>query len=210
MSKKAHTIALLGIDGSGKSTISMELKNFLESKGLAVQIIPFHKWVFAHYLKRSTSRVIEPSRPSLSKPYEPKPGSVASVVKPIVAFIDNIMFNWLNRPSAIGVDVVIFDRFICATQIKLQALNYKTEWMRSLWMGIRPDAAYILDINEEMSIKRQNDRGDRYQYTKEQLTRERTLYNYYAKEHDFPIIDNKDLDTTLKIIYKDISRRGIA
>ena len=155
VTKKRFTIALLGIDGSGKSTISKELEQWLESKGNKVKIIPFHYWVFADKLKRRTWKYVDKDRPSIKRPYEPKKNSIAALIKPFVAFVDNIFFYIHNLPDGEKYNIVIFDRFICATQIKLNALNYRTNWFKSFWWNFKPDFAVIFDIPVNISIERQ-------------------------------------------------------
>ena len=187
---KRFTISLLGIDGSGKTTTSKELKLWLESNGNKVKIIPFHHWVFAENLKKKAWKTIDKGRPSIQRPYEPKKNSLAAIIKPIVALVDNIIFYIMKFPDGKEADVVIFDRFICATQIKLGALNYHTKWLKPIWWNIKTDIAFIFDVSEDLSIKRQIQRNDSYVYTKEQLRCERKEYLDYAQKNGLLVIDN--------------------
>ena len=209
MIKKRFTIALLGIDGSGKSTIGKELEKWLITKGYKVKIVPFHHWVFAHKLRKKTWKAIDKDRPSIDKPYEPKKNSFAAIIKPVIALIDNILFYIQNLPDEKKYNVVIFDRFICATQIKLTALNYQTKWLKPIWWNIMPDYTLIFQISEEISIKRQKNRDDPYVYTKKQLRKERVLYHKFALDHNLSIINNEttNLDTTLKKIKNDLKQK---
>ena len=102
--------------------------------------------------------------------------------------MDNIIFYLLNRPKKKN-QIVIFDRFICATQIKFLACNYNAWWFKRLWWNIKPQNAiiFIVDIGE--SINRQIKRNDIYAWGKKQLVLERVLYVQYAKDHNFPIIN---------------------
>lgn len=211
MIKKSFTIALLGIDGSGKSTIAKELKKWLITKGYKVRIVPFHHWVFAHKLRKKTWKVIDKDRPSIDKPYEPKKKSFAAIIKPVVALIDNILFYIHNLPDKNKYNVVIFDRFICATQIKLSALNYQTYWLKPIWWNIIPDYTLIFQISEEISIKRQKNRDDPFVYTKKQLAKERELYQKFAIDHNLNMINNEttNLDITLKKIKEDLKQKNL-
>lgn len=208
--KRIFTIALLGIDGSGKSTISKELKDWLETKGNKVKIIPFHYWVFADKLKKRTSKYIDKGRPSINRPYEPKKRSFAGIVKPVIAFADNLLFYIHNLPDGKNYNVVIFDRFICATQIKLNALNYTTKWFKPFWWNFKPDFAVVFDIPVEISIERQKKRGDPYLYTKDQLSIEKEMYKKFSRNHGFPILDNeKNKEISIKRIKNELKKREL-
>jgi thymidylate kinase len=180
-------IAFLGIDGSGKSTVSDEFSKYLVQKGYDVKIVPFHKWVFADKLRSAFGRYIDKDRKDRNSPYSPQKKSFSSFIKPPIAFIDNVLFYWLNAPKK-KKQVFIYDRFICATQIKFMALNYRVKWFKFLWWNIKPDYAFIFDVSIEDSLRAQIERKDPYLYTEEQLSVERNMYLAFAKKHNFPII----------------------
>lgn len=192
-------LALLGIDGAGKSTVSEELKVRLEAKGYEVRIVSFHKWVFADKLRTLFGGLIDRERAGRNAPYSPSKRSFSSFIKPPVALVDNILFYWLNSPKKKN-QIFIYDRFICATQIKFKALNYHVDWFKFLWWNIKPDYAFILDIDLDESIKRQLERNDTYVWEKEQLLTEKTLYKEFAENHNFLLIRNTVLDTTIRKI----------
>ena len=188
-------IAFLGIDGSGKSTISQEFSKYLVEKGYDVKIVPFHKWVFADKLRSVFGRYVDRDRKERNAPYSPKKKSFSSFIKPPIAFIDNVLYYWLNSPKKTK-QVYIYDRFICATQIKFRALGYHVNWFKFLWWNMKPDFAIIFDVTIEESIKAQIDRNDPYLYTEEQLIREKTLYIAFAKKHNFPIVQRTNKKET--------------
>lgn len=185
-------IVFLGIDGSGKSTMSIMSKIYLEKKGFNVKIVPFHKWVFADFLRTVFGKVIDKDRKDRNSPYSPPPKSFSSIIKPPIAFIDNIIFYILNKPIK-NNHIVIYDRFICATQIKFRALNYNVKWFEGLWWNLKPKNAIIFTLDVDESIERQIRRNDPYAYTKEQLTIEQELYIKLAKKYNFPIINTTNI-----------------
>ena len=189
---KTFTISLLGIDGSGKSTISKILKKELEKRGYKVRIVPFHYWVFADKLKMKYWKVVDKDRKTIAKPYTPRPFSLSAILKPLVALADNILFYISTLPDGKKYDVVIYDRFICATQIKLKALGYHVKWLRPIWENFKTDYCFIIDVLEDVSIERQIRRGDPYTYTKEQLRAERMEYRRYAEKHGCLIVNGLD------------------
>ena len=181
-------IALLGIDGSGKSTIANELKIIFEGRGYDVKIIRFHKWVFADVFrdKFKFGKMLDRDRKGRNAPYTPSKKSLSSYIKPPIAFIDNLLFYLVNRPYKKN-QIYIYDRFVCATQIKFKALNYHVNWFKPLWWNITPDYVFVFDIDVEESVRRQKNRNDPYVYTKQQLSIEKDLYKKYAEIHKFPI-----------------------
>jgi len=199
-----NRIALLGIDGSGKSTMSKLIKQHLERYGYSVTIVPFHKWVIADKLRNVFGRYIDKDRESRNKQYTPPPKSLSAIIKPPVAFIDNLIFYRINSPKQ-KKDVYIYDRFICATQIKFFGLGYSNKWFKKMWWSIKPDYAIVFDVNVDESVKRQLSRNDPYAYTQEILINEKKLYIEYAEYHNFPIIQSKDVETTKKSVLKIIN-----
>lgn len=184
-------LVILGIDGTGKSTTSHRIISELSHDQLNVRVVPFHKWLFAGYLRDKFGGVVDHDRLDRNSPYSPRRNSISSWVKPPIAFIDNILFYLLNK-SVKKSELVIFDRFIVATQIKFSALGYRVNWFRLLWMNTSPRNAVVLIVDIEDSLRRQELRGDPYLYTREQLEHEQMLYVTYAERHGFPIINTSE------------------
>ncbi len=197
---KVKTIALLGIDGCGKSTMSVVVKDTLESKGYSVKIVPFHKWVFAHKLRNLFGSIIDKDRVGRNAPYLPSRKSFSSKIKPPIAFLDNLLFLLFNAPWK-KHEIYIYDRYVCATQIKFSALNYSNRWFKKLWWSIKPDYAIIFDIDLPEAVKRQIERNDPYSYPEEILGIERKFYLEYSKTHNFPVIKSRGIEQTrVKVI----------
>lgn len=200
-------IVMLGIDGSGKSTMSDMSREHLERIGYKVKIIHFDKWIIAGFLRSLFGKAIDKDRKDRKSPYSPPKKSFSSFIKPPVAFIDNIIFHLLNKPYK-NNHIVIFDRFICATQIKFKALNYNVAWFEKLWWNYKPKNAIIFIIDVEASIERQIKRNDPYAYTKEQLEFEQNLYIKLAEKYDFPIIKTTKStpENTFKIVRVELNK----
>jgi len=199
-------IVLLGIDGSGKSTISNMLQELLTLKGYTVKVVPFHKWVFADILRDNwgVGKIVDRGRTNRSYPFSPNKRSIASFLKPPIAFIDNIIFYLMNKARDKD-EIVIFDRFISATQIKLYSLNYHTMWFKFLWWNFIIPKTFILDVNIEDSIETQKSRNDEYVYSKEGLKEEKKLYLQYGSDHGFSIISKKfGINHTINCIMEEL------
>lgn len=196
-----YKIALLGIDGAGKSTMSKIIKEHLIFMGYNVTIIPFHKWVIADKLRNIFGKVLDKGRKDRKSQYIPPRKSFAALIKPPIAFIDNILFYKINSPKQKN-EVFIYDRFICATQIKFAGLGYVNNWFKKIWWSYKPGLAIVFDVDVEESERRQLSRNDPYIYTKEVLSKEKKLYLQYAKNHNFPIIKSSDLEANKKEVLR--------
>lgn len=201
-------ITLLGIDGSGKSTMSNRLKEHYEDKGYKVTLIPFHKWVFADFFrdKLRFGKLIDRNRKQGRRSYYvPSKRSLSAIIKPPIALIDNMFFYLANRPKKKN-EIYIFDRFICATQIKMKALNYYNGWIKIIWSNIKTDYTFYLDIDPQTSLSRQESRNDPYTYPVDIMKKEREQYLKIAHKNNFTVIENEQsIETVLKKIVKEIS-----
>lgn len=191
-------ITLLGIDGSGKSTLAKQLKTELEKSGKIVKIIPFHKWVFADRIKKIMWKKADRYRNTIDTPYRPVNDLFSSFFKPIIALLDNILFYLLNQPKSEN-DIIIYDRFICATMIKMNALGYRVNWLRPIWENYKTELIIILTIPEEISIQRQLLRGDPYIYQLHELHIEQKDYYNYGKKHGAIFVNTLNKNPLIQI-----------
>ncbi len=187
---KKFTISFLGIDGSGKSTQAKLLEEWLRKNGYEVKLVEFHKWVFAHKLRKKLWRVVDKGRKSIDTYYIARKGSLSSFLKPIVALVDNLLL-YLTSLLFSKEKIIIFDRFICSTQIKMKALNYHVEWLRVLWENFHTDIGFLLYVSPQTSVRRQLKRGDEYVYREEELQIELEEYLRYARKWRVKIIDTE-------------------
>lgn len=201
---KCVTIAFLGVDGTGKSTHAEKICDWLEENGMKCVIIPFHKWVFAGMLKSVFGRYVDKGREEKSlKPYSPKRYSLSAIIKPPVALADNILMYYINKWKYRNYDVIIFDRFVCATFIKSEALSYHTRWLRPIWYNIKADISLVLDAPIEKSMTTIDDRDDHVLYSNRQLSCEREEYLEMARKHGYPVFNTtKPFETVHEEIKK--------
>lgn len=200
--KKKITIAFLGVDGTGKSTHAEKICSWFKEKEIKCIIIPFHKWMFADILKRRVGKYVDSGRKHDSlRPYTPEKYSLAALFKPPVALLDNIFMFYYSKWKFNDYDVIIFDRFVCATLIKSKALNYHVEWLRPIWNNIRTDIGLVLDAPLEKSLGTIDDRGDHILYNPEQLSCEREEYLEIARKNGYPIFNTSK---PLEIVHEEI------
>ena len=188
--KKGITIAFLGVDGTGKSTHAEKLSSWLQERQIKCIIIPFHKWMFADILKRRIGKYVDRGRkPTSLIPYTPKKYSLSALLKPPVAMLDNILMFYYSKWKFKDYDVIIFDRFVCATLIKSKALNYHVDWLCPIWQNIKVDIGLVLDAPIQKSLDTIDDRSNHTLYTIEQLAQERDDYMEIARKCDYKVFD---------------------
>ena len=205
---KGITVAFLGIDGTGKSTHAEKLNSWFKAQEIKCLIIPFHKWMFADILKRRIGKYVDRGRNTNTlRPFTPKKYSLPALLKPPVALLDNILMFYFSRWKFKEYDVIIFDRFICATLIKSKALNYHVDWLRPIWQNIKVDIGLVLDAPIQKSLDAIDDRGNHILYTNEQLAIEREEYLELARKCGYEIFDtSKPLESVHDDIKKYLNR----
>lgn len=173
------SVALLGIDGSGKSTHAAELENWFRSRGYYCTRVPFHRYLFVERLspRRRTSR------PSGSR-------RSGNPLRPLLSAVDNLALN-LTSSFGRGLEgrIVLYDRYIWSTFVKYEALGYPVRPLRWLYMLPRPKFALVLDIPVARSLAVVQGRPDHIRYQRDILEEERQEYLRIAKETGFPVVD---------------------
>lgn len=191
--KKGVIIALLGIDGSGKSTYSHFLKQYFTSRGFKVEIIPYHKYIFVEKLSRMLRREKWASKQytttfDIDSYY--KGNKILKLLRAILSLLDNFLLFILSvYPKIMEGNIVILDRFIWSTYVKYSALGYPIGSLKKIWFITKPHFAIIFDIPAETSIKRILQRKEHLRYSKRVLDYERQFYLDIAKRYNYPIID---------------------
>jgi dTMP kinase len=177
--RKGGSVAVLGIDGSGKSSHSATTRGWLESRGYRVKLMPFHTYLFVERLS-SMSRNVRAG----------VPGRRRNPLRPVVSLLDNLI---LQLTSSIGCrlegTVVIYDRFIWSTYIKYEALGYPVKPLSSLYLLPRPFFAVVLDVPVEKSLRVIDERVAHIHYPSEVLQHERERYLDIARKNGYPVID---------------------
>jgi len=106
-----------------------------------------------------------------------------------VALLDNILMFFFSKWKFKEHDVIIFDRFVCATLIKSKALNYHVDWLRPIWQNVKIDIGLVLDAPIQKSLDAIDDRGNHILYSNEQLAIEREEYLKMARKCGYKVFD---------------------
>ena len=152
-------IALMGIDGSGKTTIAKALKDRLEKMGKRVRYHAEFNYIFLNHLlkfffrnrlEKATRRYLEEERkrPPVFK------------IWPYLVFLDCLIaylkFKLLDRGK-----IIICDRYFYDFIIPFEALGDINWFIRRLFLSLpRPDLGFLLDVSPEIAYERTKDTHD--------------------------------------------------
>jgi dTMP kinase len=180
--RRGGSVALLGIDGSGKSSHALMTREWLVSRGYRALLMPFHRYLFVERLSQLRSAVRGP---------EGTPRRSGNPFRPVLSLLDNLL---LQLSSSVGCRlegrVVLYDRFIWSTYIKYYALGYPVRPLSGIYLMPRPVCAVVLDVPVERSLEVINSRESHIRYPRRVLETEREFYLRIARERDYPVIDS--------------------
>lgn len=177
--RRGGSVALLGIDGSGKSTHAQASSAWLRNRGYNVTLMPFHTYLFVEKLARVSKSVSGGGTRRRRNP-----------IRPVLSLLDNLI---LQLSSSIGCRVegrvVMYDRFIWSTYIKYEALGYPVRALSFLYLLPRPYFAIVLDVPVQKSLKVIDERVAHIHYPASVLQHERQRYLDIAHRNGYPVID---------------------
>ncbi|HUH99694.1 MAG TPA: hypothetical protein VLY65_01500, partial [Nitrososphaerales archaeon] len=183
---KGGTVALLGIDGAGKSSHSTVTGKWLESRGYRYSVMHFHKYLFVERLASGHSEGDVDG--SLPEKFRYKRGG--NPLRPVASLVDNLL---LQIASSLGCrfegTVAIFDRFIWSTYVKYKALGYPVGLISGIYLAPRPTFAIVLDIPVDKSLRVIDERVAHIHYPRGILESERQEYLRIAKTRGYPVVD---------------------
>ncbi|MCQ2086154.1 MAG: dTMP kinase [archaeon] len=171
---KPKFIVLEGIDGSGKSLVAKELRDYLELNGIKARV------------------TAEPTKGIIGE-LVAKNDCFPPEVEALLFTADRALHtieikSWMNEGYT-----VISDRYVGSVLAYQSAAGVDIEWIKMMnsKVTIKPDFTFWLDINPEISFKRistRNDKGDRFESFSYQK-RVREAYLKLVKEYDYIKID---------------------
>jgi dTMP kinase len=184
--RKGGSIALLGIDGSGKSSHAAVTGRWLEGRGYRCTVMPFHRYLFVERLAAISSAVRSGSE--TRDRFRFKRGG--NPLRPVASLLDNLV---LQLTSSIGCRVegrvVIYDRFIWSTYVKYEALGYPVRPISGLYLAPRPTSALVLDVPVDKSLRVIDERVAHIHYPRQVLASEKARYLEIARKNGYPVID---------------------
>ena len=178
--RRGGTVALLGIDGSGKSSHAAALERWFLSRGYYCTLVPFHRYLFVEKLSRRKG--VESHSVGARGGGNP--------LRPLLSAMDNLALLLLTSFGR-GIEgrVVIYDRYIWSTYVKYKALGYPTAPLRLFYLLPRPRLAVVLDVPVSRSLSVIHARKDHIRYRESVLREEREEYLSIARRGGWPVLD---------------------
>jgi thymidylate kinase len=185
--RKGGSVALLGIDGSGKSSHSTITGKWLQERGYACVVTPFHRYLFVERLAAISSAAGGSAREKGDR-FRFKRGG--NPLRPVASLLDNLVLQLLSSVGCrLEGKVVIYDRFIWSTYVKYKALGYPVKPISGLYLSPRPTFALVLNVPVEKSLQVIDERVAHIHYPREVLESERQQYLEIARKGGYPVID---------------------
>ena len=199
------TIAFIGIDGSGKTTLSQKLKEELTKRGYsAVVTKPFDYLIFSPVFK-IIKKIIVSSKDAKENPFLKKKNKLLLFrLWPFLALIDHWLYFLIKiKPLERKYDYVICDRFFFDFGTSFNYYGYTTNWLNNLYFKLipKPDLTFVLDLSPEKARKREK----KCAHSLEFFEFQRASYLDLAREFKLPKINSslgveKALERVLKKI----------
>jgi len=184
--RKGGSVALLGIDGSGKSSHSTVTGKWLRERGYASVVTPFHRYLFVERLASMSST--RGKARGIEERFRFKRGG--NPLRPVASLVDNLILQILSSVGCrLEGKVVIYDRFIWSTYVKYKALGYPVKPISGLYLSPRPTFALVLNVPVGKSLRVIDERVAHIHYPREVLESERQEYLEIARRGGYPVID---------------------
>ncbi len=204
--KRGRLICFMGIDGSGKSTLSKMLRDNLVNRGVKCRYL---WWLEAEnsVIRRTLKKLFsDRSKGGLKSSAKIPTGFLASLYQGIV-YIDYLrqLFLQVSMPLWAGY-TIICDRYIYDTPIAFAAefgysesrLNRALRLVRRL--APEPDAFFLIDVPPEIAFKRKADIP-----SVESLARPRSMYLDIAKDMNAIVINGtRDPDSLSRLVLENV------
>jgi len=160
---KSNLIVFVGPDGSGKSTLSGDIKSFLETQGVTTKIVRLGIYNQRTALLKTVRKLAK----------EPKKIPIPTFVKSLFRFVDMWIRYLKIIPDRLKGTTIICDRYF------YDLAFYSTDWFSRLLskMCPRPTISFFVfvEVNELLKRKQEYSRQD----LETHLSRMTELYEKY-------------------------------
>lgn len=221
MKSKGFFICFTGMDGTGKTTLSKELVELLNKKGISCKYVyarlnplllkPFiliGKWIFlcGKDISKNYSEYVNRKRKAIEK------HPILSKIYQQILLLDYMLqiFFKVKLPLMLGKNIVC-DRYVYDTIVTDLSIdfNYSKEDVKNSFSKIlslfpTPDITFLVDLPEEIAYQRKDDTPS-LRYLKER----RALYLEIGKEYGMIILEgSKTLEQLKSLIQRRVLEGG--
>lgn len=186
--RKAKFIVLEGIDGSGTTTHSNKLANWIRSKNYEVVV------------------TVEPSDGSIGKIIRNYLlfGGGSPAVHALLFAADRVEHTEkVIKPLINEGVIVVSDRYVESSIVYQAAEGLNIEWIETInKFAIEPDLTIFLDVDPEIALNRKNRVKEKFENV-EFLKEVRRIYLERARVKDYPVVDT---NRPIEIVHEDIVR----
>lgn len=209
---KGTFIAILGPDGSGKSTVTEQLKNSLAAlmlKDLNNIIILHHRPNILPNLKKLfKGKTYNNSEENFTSPHRAKPaGRMSSLLRLVYYWIDYVVGYWcFVRRNGIAGKIFIFDRYFYDFIVDpFRSRINLPDWIRYFFLKItpKPDISILLNCDSSTIYERKKE------LPKMEIERQLKIYNKLADRYTnfFRVDSSIPIDGIIDIIIRDYIKR---
>lgn len=210
------TLAISGIDGSGKSTVAFLLKKYFYAKDVKVKILWF-RWraltLYGLYLYSKFRglyiRIYVPKLRHRVGIHVLHADHVTKTLYPYLLFLDLVVYHLLNRflMKFQRFKVVIYDRFFIDALIDtIYTCRYTDRLILRLYLSMQRkiSRAIVLNVDVDIALKRKNDIISR-----KEIEFKKKLYLIFSKYLQIPVVDaSQDLATVISNVYSMATSKG--
>jgi len=193
-------IAFIGMDGTGKTTLSGKVVTQLNNMGLSSQCVKCMEYVIIKLVKRpeALGKIGETSnRSKVSSKFVFR-------IWPYLVMFDNIIHFLVRvKPVLSQKRIVVCDRYYYDFIASFEYFRLCALVAKKIYFKIvpRPDIVFVLDVDAEIAFKRS--REYHIGFFKEQRMRYRNM----AYRHNFVVVNTKQRQAvTLKHVLYEITR----
>jgi thymidylate kinase len=198
-------VALMGNDGTGKTSLANQLEVELSKKGYVVKYYN----TFEHFLLKYLISIIFKFKTAISIKAKPKVNNIHSVNSTLflkcwtyVVYFDCVVFYLylIFRKKRIN----ILDRYFYDFLISYEELNCTSKLTAKLFLTLpKPEIIYILKVDPQSAYERNKCKKDSWRFDIEYFNKMNAKYVRMAKTKQIKVINTKESIDTLTSNLKD-------
>lgn len=149
-------IAFMGIDGSGKTSISKSIEQNLKQMGKNVKYRAEFSYTALDFLQKT---FLKNKFYRTRKQFLTRKRKISGIFKiwPYLVFLDCLV-TYLKCRIFSRRKIIIFDRYFYDYIIAFEGLGEKSRFVRRMFLSIpKPDVGFLLDVSPQIAYERRKD-----------------------------------------------------